>query len=249
MLADLDKSTINQAAIFGLRADLQLSGEEFSWVVSLFYLGQLVSEYPAAFLLSRLPITLYVGVTVVIWGGVNMCMGSIHNFKGLAVTRFFLGFSEGTVSPAFIILTSIWYKRREHPIRTAAWISMNGVSQIVGALIMYGIGHSEMKLAPWRSLFLICGGLTSAVGILFIIAMPRDTMTAWFLNEREREVATQRLAIDRATRDRAEFNKHQVREALTCSMTWIYFFIALCITLNTPILKVSLSVALIIWPL
>lgn len=95
---DLDKQSISQAAIFGLKEDLSLSGLEFSWAVSLFYVGQLVSEWPAMFLLSRLPIVLYVGVTIVIWGGVNMCMAAVHNFAGLAAARFFLGFSEGRLS-------------------------------------------------------------------------------------------------------------------------------------------------------
>ncbi|PWY74128.1 MFS general substrate transporter [Aspergillus eucalypticola CBS 122712] len=245
----LDKQTINQAAVFGLRSDLKLTGQEFSWAVSLFYLGQLCSEYPAAIMLSRFPITIYVGVTIVIWGGVNMCLAAVHNFAGLAAVRFFLGFSEGkthfiltiplgTVSPAFIIITSIWYKRKEHPIRVATWVSMNGIANIIGALMMYGIGKGNMSLAPWRSLFLICGGLTSATGLLFIFLMPRDTTTAWFLSPQEREVATQRMAIDRATRDHAVFSKAQLKEALLSPMTWIYCLMGICITLTTPIMKV-----------
>ncbi|GLA80622.1 hypothetical protein AtubIFM56815_001447 [Aspergillus tubingensis] len=211
----LDKQTINQAAVFGLRSDLELTGQEFSWAVSLFYLGQLCSEYPAAIMLSRFPITIYVGVTIVIWG---------------------------TVSPAFIIITSIWYKRKEHPIRVATWVSMNGIANIIGALMMYGIGKGNMSLAPWRSLFLICGGLTSATGLLFIFLMPRDTTTAWFLSPQEREVATQRMAIDRATRDHAVFSKAQLKEALLSPMTWIYCLMGICITLTTPIMKYSSTV-------
>jgi ACS family allantoate permease-like MFS transporter len=61
---DLDKQSINYAAIFGLSEDLELSGTEFSWAISLFYFGQLCSEYPAAYLMSRLPITVFVGVTM-----------------------------------------------------------------------------------------------------------------------------------------------------------------------------------------
>ncbi|OJI90102.1 hypothetical protein ASPTUDRAFT_62239 [Aspergillus tubingensis CBS 134.48] len=238
----LDKQTINQAAVFSLRSDLELTGQEFSWAVSLFYLGQLCSEYPAAIMLSRFPITIYVGVTIVIWGGVNMCLAAVHNFAGLAAVRFFLGFSEGTVSPAFIIITSIWYKRKEHPIRVATWVSMNGIANIIGALMMYGIGKGNMSLAPWRSLFLICGGLTSATGLLFIFLMPRDTTTAWFLSPQEREVATQRMAIDRATRDHAVFSKAQLKEALLSPMTWIYCLMGICITLTTPIMKYSSTV-------
>ncbi|PYH37763.1 MFS general substrate transporter [Aspergillus neoniger CBS 115656] len=240
----LEKQTINQAAVFGLRSDLKLTGQEFSWAVSLFYLGQLCSEYPAAIMLSRFPITIYVGVTIVIWGGVNMCLAAVHNFAGLAAVRFFLGLTIplGTVSPAFIIITSVWYKRKEHPIRVATWVSMNGIADIIGALMMYGIGKGHMSLAPWRSLFLICGGLTSATGLLFIFLMPRDTTTAWFLSPQEREVATQRMAIDRATRDHAVFSKAQLKEALLSPMTWIYCLMGICITVTTPIMKYSSTV-------
>ncbi|KXH35200.1 hypothetical protein CSIM01_11154 [Colletotrichum simmondsii] len=236
----LDKQSINYASVFGLRKDLSLSGQDFSWIISLFYFGQLCSEYPAAYLMGRLPITLFVGVTIIAWGAVEMTLGATHNFSGLAAARFFLGFAEGAVSPAFIIITSNWYRRREHPIRVATWVSMSGVSQILGALMMYGIGGAaKMALEKWRVMFLVSGGLTAACGVAFCLLMPRDTTTAWFLNEREREIATRRLALDRGTRDRAEFNTKQMYEALRQPTTWLYFMMALCITLTTPILKFS----------
>lgn len=60
----LDKQSINYASVFGLQQDLNLIGQQFSWAVSLFYVGQLVSEYPAAYLMSRLPIVPLVGTTM-----------------------------------------------------------------------------------------------------------------------------------------------------------------------------------------
>ncbi|KAH6886199.1 major facilitator superfamily domain-containing protein [Thelonectria olida] len=235
----LDKGSINYAAVFGLKEDLHLSGEDFSWVVSLFYLGQLASEYPAAYILSRFHISMIVGATIVAWGCVEMSIGGTQNFHGIAAARFFLGFTEAAVSPAFIIITSNWYRRSEHPIRVATWISMNGISQIVGALLMYAVGGAHMKIESWRAIFLVFGGLTVACGLVFLCLMPKETTTAWFLNEREREIATRRLAIDRATRDRAHFDRKQMWEALRSPLTWLYFMMALCVTLTTPILKFS----------
>ncbi|KAJ3543587.1 hypothetical protein NM208_g2301 [Fusarium decemcellulare] len=104
------KGSINYAAIFGLRDDLRLSGLEYSCVVSLFYSGQLYSEYPAAFILSRFRLTTFVGITIIIWGGVDMAMAASNNFQGIAATRFLLGFTEACISPAFIIVTSNWYR-------------------------------------------------------------------------------------------------------------------------------------------
>ncbi|KAM0555088.1 hypothetical protein ACHAPJ_006437 [Fusarium lateritium] len=235
----LDKGSINYAAVFGLREDLNLTGGEFSWVVSLFYLGQLISEYPAAYILSRFHITRFIGVTIIVWGAMEMSIGSSQNFEGLGAARFFLGFAEGAVSPAFIIMTSNWYRRREHPMRVATWMSMNGISQIIGSLLMYAIGGANMAIASWRAMFLVFGGLTIACGIAFITMMPVDTKTAWFLNERERDIATRRLAIDRGTPDKASFDKKQLWEALLSPLTWLCFMMGMCITLTTPIMKYS----------
>ncbi|KAI3539713.1 hypothetical protein CSPX01_08669 [Colletotrichum filicis] len=161
----LDKQSINYASVFGLRKDLTLSGQDFSWIISLFYFGQLCSEYPAAYLMGRLPITLFVGVTIIAWGAVEMTLGATHNFSGLAAARFFLGFAEGAVSPAFIIITSYWYRRREHPTRVATWVSMSGVSQILGALMMYGIGGAvQMALEKWRVMFLFSSLVINGFG-------------------------------------------------------------------------------------
>lgn len=60
----LDKQGINYAAVFGLQQDLRLTGQQFSWSISLFYFGQLCSEYPAAYLMSRLSVVRFVAVTM-----------------------------------------------------------------------------------------------------------------------------------------------------------------------------------------
>jgi sugar phosphate permease len=58
----LDKQSINYASVFGLSENLALTKGEYSWAVSLFYFGQLVSEYPAAYLMSRFNVVRFVGV-------------------------------------------------------------------------------------------------------------------------------------------------------------------------------------------
>lgn len=116
---------------------------------------------------------------------------------------------------------------------------MFGVSQIVGALIMYGVGGAEMSIKTWRVMFLLCGGLTVLAGMAFLWLMPRDTTTAWFLNESERKIATERLARDRATRDQTNFDWDQAKEAVTDPRTLLYALMALLITMPTAIVKVK----------
>ena len=55
----------------------------------------------------------------VLWGAAAMCLAATQDFKSIAAVRFLLGFFEGAVSPSFMIITSNWYCRKEHPVRVA----------------------------------------------------------------------------------------------------------------------------------
>lgn len=115
----LDKQSLSYASVFGLITDLNMTSDQYSWCSSIFYIGQLVSEYPFIYLMSRLRLTKFVGTTIVVWGGICMCLAAPKNFAGFAAVRFLLGFSEGAVSPAFVTITSYWYRKDEHTIRVA----------------------------------------------------------------------------------------------------------------------------------
>lgn len=54
-----------------------------------------------------------------IWGILAGCLAAPGNFAGFAAVRLLLGFAEGAVQPAFVIITSTWYKKSEHSIRVA----------------------------------------------------------------------------------------------------------------------------------
>ena len=49
----LDKSALASTAIMGLREDLHLSGEEYSWSSGIYYFGYLIASYPAGVLMVR----------------------------------------------------------------------------------------------------------------------------------------------------------------------------------------------------
>ncbi|TDZ17180.1 putative transporter [Colletotrichum orbiculare MAFF 240422] len=233
----LDKQSLSYASVFGLITDLKMTSTQYSWCSSIFYVGQLVSEYPFIYLMSRLHLTKFVGVTVVIWGIICMCLAAPHNYSGFAAIRFLLGFAEGAVSPAFITITSIWYRKEEHALRTALWITMNGVAQICGCLLMYGIAkNTALSLAPWRTLFLVCGAVTSASGVVFYLFMPNGPRDAWFLTPRQKQVLSLRMARDREGGDKTSFSTRQLKEALLDVKTWFVFWFGVLVTMQSPVL-------------
>ncbi|KAJ5832767.1 hypothetical protein N7474_001078 [Penicillium riverlandense] len=233
----LDKQSLSYAAVFGLMEDLDMTSSQYSWCTSIFYVGQLISEYPFIYLMSRLPLTKFVGSTVIVWGIICMCLAAPKNYAGFAAVRFLLGFSEGAVSPSFVTITSIWYRKKEHTVRTALWISMNGLAQVMGCLVMYGIGkNTSLSIQPWRVLFIICGALTVVAGVGFFILVPGGPKDAWFLNAREKEVLSLRMAEDRDGGDKTSFSVSQMKETLLDPKAWSVFWFGVLVTMQSPVL-------------
>ncbi|KAK5137358.1 hypothetical protein LTR08_008936 [Meristemomyces frigidus] len=233
----LDKQCLSYASVFGLIADLEMTSLQYSWCSSIFYVGQLVAEFPFIYLMSRFHLTKFVGVTIVIWGIICMCLAVPKNFAGFAAVRFLLGFAEGAVSPAFVTITAVWYRKDEHAVRTALWITMNGLAQITGCLLMYGIGkNTSLAMAPWRVLFLVCGAITAAAGLLFYLYMPNGPNDAWFLNARQKHVLSLRMVQDREGGDKTDFSWSQVREALLDVKSWFVFGFGVLVTMQSAVL-------------
>ncbi|ETS79376.1 hypothetical protein PFICI_09229 [Pestalotiopsis fici W106-1] len=233
----LDKQSLAYASVYRLVTDLNLAGTQYSWTSAMFYVGQLVSEFPIIYLMSRLPLSRFVGITIVIWSIACMCLAAPKTYGQFLVARFFLGVTEGAVSPAFITITSIWYKKSEHPLRIGCWITCNGLASTLGALLMYGIGeNNHIALAKWRVLFLICGGLTTALGVVFYFLMPDNPQTAWFLTPDERVAAAARLAEEHDGGDKTDFSMAQLREAMVDFNSYSAFLFGVLVTAPAPVL-------------
>lgn len=123
ILAAVDKVIISNAAIYGMRQDTHLKANEYSWVGSIFYFGYLIFEYPAAMIIQRFPVAKCLSFACFAWAVTLLCSAATVNFGGLATTRFLMGMAEAFVFPICSILTVMWWKTREQPIRVAFWFN------------------------------------------------------------------------------------------------------------------------------
>lgn len=235
--SDLDKQSLSYASVYGLIDDLNLVGNQYATTSSMFYVGQLVAEFPFIYLMSRFPLSRFVGSTIIVWGGICCMLAAPKTYGQFLAVRFLLGAAEGAVSPAFITITSLWYKKDEHPLRIGCWITCNALAQILGALLMYGIGEtSTIPLAPWRLMFLICGILTSLCGVVFLVIMPAGPETAWFLTLEERVAAGNRLAAEHDGGDKSDFSIIQAKETVLDFKAYAAFMFGILVTAPSPVL-------------
>lgn len=77
----LDKLSNSFASILGLREDLGMVGDMYSWTGSAFYLGYLVFEYPATRLLQKFPLAKTSGVLIFVWG-IILALHAVPNYAG-----------------------------------------------------------------------------------------------------------------------------------------------------------------------
>ena len=196
----LDKTAISYASIMGLETGLNLVGDNYQWLGSMFYFGYLGAEYPTNRLLQRLPIGKFSACMVIAWGTVLSLFAACSNFGGAVAIRFFLGVAESAVTPGFALITSQWYTKREQGFRTGIWFSFNGWAQILGGCLAYGIARGVeihgSSIAPWKIIFLVTGLLTVVIGVIFLFVVPDNQLNARFLSKEDRILAIERIRIN-----------------------------------------------------
>ncbi|KAL9092398.1 MAG: hypothetical protein Q9159_000906 [Coniocarpon cinnabarinum] len=193
--------------------------------------GYLGWELPAGRLMQRLPLAKYLGVTIILWGIVLACMAALRNYQGAIAVRFFLGLLEASIMPGFALVVSQWYTQLEQGKRIGIFVSFNGLAQVFGGLVAYGLAHGatihHFSLSPWRVLFLFTGLWTIVAGIALLVLVPDTPLSAWWLSPVDRGRVVQRLRGNHQGIKNKTWKLYQVKEALTDPLTWAYTLLAI----------------------
>lgn len=106
----------------GLQTDLDMSGNDFSWLATAFFIAYAVAEIPQGMyalsvdvsprviireamltdygigiLLQRFPVTKVLGVNVFFWGVILCCSAASNTFASMIALRILLGIMEAVI--------------------------------------------------------------------------------------------------------------------------------------------------------
>ncbi|KAK2000731.1 major facilitator superfamily transporter [Colletotrichum falcatum] len=221
-----DKTALGTQAIFGLREDTGLRGQEYSWLTTIFYITYLCFEFPSNIVLQRYKMGRTLSVYMICWGLVVLCIGFAKNFTHLIVLRALQGAFECCISPGFMLLVGTWYKTREHASRSLVFQSANAGFGVVANLIMYGIGASTQHkegAEPWRYISYFLGGLTTAAGCLCLFLLGTPSEVRW-LTEAEKEMASARIISNNTGHDRTAIKGWKWKQVLECFTDPCFWF-------------------------
>jgi len=71
-----------------------MHGNQFNIAISVLFAGYIALQIPSNIIITRVRPSLYLPDCMIVWGLVSGMTAVVHDFKGLVIVRFFLGFVE-----------------------------------------------------------------------------------------------------------------------------------------------------------
>jgi predicted MFS family arabinose efflux permease len=245
-LQSADKGIIGLTAVYGLRTDAHLHGNQYANIGNIGYYAQLAVQPLAAWVLVKLRYRQVLPVIITCWGiSVAGGLGGSKNYAGLMASRFFLGAFEAAVVPVFSMITIAFYRRSEQPFRVACWYSCYGLSTVLSAPIVYGFGriHSS-SLYRYQIVYLFFGLLTITIGLTTYWWAHDSPGEARFLTPEDRLKAVDRLKANQQGIVSHKFQWKHVIEALTEPKYWLYMIMVIAVNAGASVSSVFGSIIL-----
>jgi len=244
------------ANVMGLQDDLGMTGNNFSWLATAFFIAYAVAEIPHGALLQQFPVTKVLGANIFCWGVILCCSSAARNFSHMLALRILLGLTEAVIgeiirnttdyamlmnsipAPSLTMYTSMWYTRAESTTRYGFWYCGLGVGQIIGGLISFAAQHApaNMSFGGWRIMFVAIGAVNVLVSLLVIFLLPNTPDEAKFLNELEKQCIEQRLTDDQSGVGVKVFRWWSVLEAFGDLQTWLLVLLTILITIPSGVI-------------
>ena len=182
----IDRASLGQARLGSLEADLGMTGTQFNLSISILFVGYLLMQLPSNLLITRMRPSLYLGITMLVWGGVCASTAAVQNFTQLLIVRIFLGVTEAPFFPGAIFLMSSWYTRQELTKSIAWFYGGVALANMFGGLIAAGVLDNldgRNGIAGWRWLFIVNGSVSMAFAISCIFIIPNFPQTTKWLTD------------------------------------------------------------------
>lgn len=221
----VDRGNIFQALSDDMLDDLGLSTNDYNTGQTIFFAFFILAELPSQLVSKRLGPDTWLPLQMVAWSFIASLQSTLTGRWSFWITRALIGICEGGFIPTVVLYLSYFYNSAELPIRLSYFWLTKELSDMISALMAFGILHMRglFSIAGWRWLFAIEGIITGLIGgISYYYLPPSPTQTAskfrgekgWF------SVAEEKIMVNRILRDDPSKGDMHNREALTLSMIW-----------------------------
>ncbi|OAP55133.1 hypothetical protein AYL99_10833 [Fonsecaea erecta] len=195
----LDRGNVGNAETQGFTKDIGAQPDDLNLAVSLFFITFVLFQPPSAAVGRYLGAKNWVPIIMVCWGILTICQAFIKGRATLIATRLLIGAFEAGFYPCCVFYLSTFYTRFDLAVRVAVFYAQYAVAGAFSGCIAYGIFHIKTgSLKNWQYLFIIEGGFTCLIAIIAWFWLPLGPGSAWFLKEKDRAYAVERIRLDNA---------------------------------------------------
>ncbi|GJN69997.1 MFS transporter [Purpureocillium lilacinum] len=191
LLAFLDRSNVGNARIAGMDKDLDLVGDRYDWLLTIFYIPYIIFEFQAI-MWKVVPPHRWAAITVFAWGLFSTVQAAVRSWGAEMALRFLMGAAEAGYGPGIPYLLSFFYLRHEVGLRCGLFLAAAPLANTFSGALAFGITSGNPSIAKWRVLFLVEGLPTIVMAAVAYFYLPDSPEKAKFLSEDEQRVAKAR---------------------------------------------------------
>ncbi|KAI8322372.1 MFS general substrate transporter [Martensiomyces pterosporus] len=235
----MDRSSMGNAKIAGLEADLKLHKTDFSIATSLFYPTYLVFQPLSNWCLKRVGAKIWLPLLVLLWGGVITGQAFAKNRGELFLCRVLLGIPEAGYNSGAIYLISYWYPRKRVTRRVSIFYTGTAVGTLISGPIAMGLTKlSNGFVHSWHAIFFVEGVITIVWALVMFAMVPSYPDDARVLSPAERQALSSTLRAEKQDSGRHQINTRRFVYCLFNPSMFLVSLILFCsnISLNTIML-------------
>ncbi|MBI2809259.1 MAG: MFS transporter [Candidatus Melainabacteria bacterium] len=231
IISYLDRINISFAGA-PMSADLHFNEEIFGLGAGIFFFGYCLFGVPSNLALQKIGARKWISLIMVVWGFVSVFMAFVPNTPTFFAMRFLLGAAEAGFFPGMIFYLTKWFRKKEHGMAVAKFMSAIPAAGILGGLIAAKILAMPplMGLPPWKWLFIITGSPAILLGLVVLIYLPDGPEDAKWLSAEEKLLLESRLGSDSADKSKSPERKELFKtlfELKVWLLAMLYFSLTL----------------------
>jgi sugar phosphate permease len=223
LFAFIDRSNIGMAAPDMIK-ELGLSSVSMGILLSAFFWGYILTQVPGGVIAQKFSCKWVIIITMIGWGFFSGLTGFMRTLPSLEIVRFLTGIFEGSVWPAFMVLTSRWFPRNER-------------AQAAG-LFLLALPLSSVLLSPlagwmitawnWQVMFYFQAVPPLILAVLAVFLLNDNPETDKKLSEEERKYILQNRDIDYSKTQQVSLAKAFKSPRLWClALTYMFWLTGL----------------------
>jgi ACS family 4-hydroxyphenylacetate permease-like MFS transporter len=193
----LDRINIGFAGLTMMQ-DLGLSGTQFGFATTLFYIAYIACSIPSNIVLARIGARRWIGSMMIAWGLASTATLFASGPASLYALRFLVGVTEAGFLPGMLLYLTYWfpsaYRARANALFMIAMPVTAAIGSALSGLILSLDGHWGLK--GWQWLFLLEGMPSVLLGLAVYGYLDDSPNKANWLGKLEQQVLARMLAAE-----------------------------------------------------